>query len=368
MISPAPTSVAAFVDGFCAGPVGRPLHLLSVADVDRRLGSADPASEASYGIRQFFLNGGSEAWAVRVAAASGSPPDADALLGDADTGTGLHALEGIEFNLLCVPGASRATGEGDSQAVLAAAVSMCERRSAVLLVDPPPDVRGADAIADWLRAGTVFGKPNAALYYPRARLGDAPAALAPSGTIAGLIARIDSSAGVWHSPAGTDAALNGVAELDDRVDQTEADALNRLGINALRSFPGVGIVSWGARTLASPESDVPEWRYLPVRRTALMLEQSIERGTGWAAVEPNDEQLWARLRESVGSFMFALHQRGAFAGATPRDKYFVRCDEETTTARDVEEGVVNILVGFAPLRPAEFVILRISRRAGRAER
>ena len=163
MISPAPTSVAAFVDGFCAGPVGRPLHLLSVADVDRRLGSADPASEASYGIRQFFLNGGSEAWAVRVAAASGSPPDAGALLGDADTGTGLHALERIEFNLLCVPGASRATGEGDSQAVLAAAVSMCERRSAVLLVDPPPDVRGGVAIADWLGASTVFGKPNAAL-------------------------------------------------------------------------------------------------------------------------------------------------------------------------------------------------------------
>ena len=137
-------------------------------------------------------------------------------------------------------------------------------------------------------------------------------------------------------------------------------------MNGLRTFATSGTVVWGARTLKGADQLASEWKYLPVRRTALFLEESLYRGTQWVVFEPNDEPLWSQIRLSVGAFMQDLFRKGAFAGTTPREAYFVRCDRTTTTQADVDRGVVNILVGFAPLKPAEFVVIQIQQLAGQA--
>ena len=135
----------------------------------------------------------------------------------------------------------------------------------------------------------------------------------------------------------------------------------------IRSFPVYGIVSWGARTLEGADVLASEWKYVPVRRTALYLEESLFRGLKWVVFEPNDEPLWAQIRLNVGAFMQNLFRQSAFQGRTAREAYFVKCDSETTTQADIDLGIVNILVGFAPLKPAEFVVLRIQQLAGQIE-
>jgi len=145
---------------------------------------------------------------------------------------------------------------------------------------------------------------------------------------------------------------------------SEHGQLNSLGVNCLRAFPVVGHVVWGSRTTVGADRLASEWKYVPVRRLALFLEESVYRGTQWVVFEPNDEPLWAQIRLNVGAFMQSLFRQGAFQGTTPREAYFVKCDKETTTQNDVNLGIVNILVGFAPLKPAEFVIIRIQRTAG----
>jgi phage tail sheath protein FI len=182
--------------------------------------------------------------------------------------------------------------------------------------------------------------------------------------VAGVIARTDATRGVWKAPAGIDAGLAGVNDLTmgaDPVNLTDAENgdLNVLGINCLRTFPVVGRVVWGARTLRGADALADEYKYLPVRRLALYLEESLYRGTQWVVFEPNDEPLWAQIRLNIGAFLQGLFRQGAFEGSSPRDAYFVKCDAETTTVNDRNLGRVNIIVGFAPLRPAEFVILQI---------
>jgi phage tail sheath protein FI len=140
--------------------------------------------------------------------------------------------------------------------------------------------------------------------------------------------------------------------------------LNPLGVNCLRSLPAAGRVVWGARTTRGNDLLADEWKYLPVRRLALNIEESLFRGIQWVVFEPNDEPLWAQIRLNVGAFMQNLFRQGAFQGQTPRDAYFVKCDKETTTQNDINLGVVNIVVGFAPLKPAEFVVLKLQQMAG----
>jgi phage tail sheath protein FI len=164
---------------------------------------------------------------------------------------------------------------------------------------------------------------------------------------------------VWKAPAGTEATLSGVAELSVNLTDQQNGLLNPLGVNCLRALRDVGRVVWGARTLVGSDRLASEWKYVPVRRTALYIEESLYRGTQWVVFEPNDEPLWAQIRLNVGAFMHGLFRQGAFAGTTPRDAYFVKCDRETTTSTDQNLGIVNILVGFAPLKPAEFVVIRI---------
>jgi phage tail sheath protein FI len=187
--------------------------------------------------------------------------------------------------------------------------------------------------------------------------------LSCAGAIAGLYARTDATRGVWSAPAGSEASLSGPASLELTLTDLESEAINVRGLNALRLFSGQGVVVWGARTLLGSDRAASEWKYVPVRRTALFIEASVDRGTQWVVFEPNGEPLWAQIRLSVSAFLQELFGQGAFRGASPAEAYFVKCDAQTTTQADIDLGVVNMLVGFAPLKPAEFVVLRISRRA-----
>jgi hypothetical protein len=173
---------------------------------------------------------------------------------------------------------------------------------------------------------------------------------------------------VWKAPAGTEAALRGAAIPEkEKLTDKQTGGLNQIGINVLRTFPIYGNVSWGARTMDGADQAASEWKYIPVRRTALFIEESLYQGLKWVVFEPNDEPLWAQIRLNIGAFMQNLFRQGAFQGTTPREAYFVKCDKETTTQNDIDKGIVNIVVGFAPLKPAEFVVIKIQQIAGQIQ-
>jgi uncharacterized protein len=235
----------------------------------------------------------------------------------------------------------------------------------MLLVDAPNAASVTNqAMRDVIASVIEENAKNTALYFPRLRAADAAGRIrefAPCGAVAGVIARMDDERAVWQAPAGTEAAFQGMQELSRDITDAEQGALNALGVNCLRRFSGDGVVIWGARTLAGADSLASEWKYLPVRRLALFLEESIDQGTRWAAFEPNDERLWATLRLNIEAFLHHLFRSGAFAGQREQEAYFVRCDRTTMSEADIAQGRVIILVGFAPLRPGEFVLLRIGR-------
>jgi len=181
------------------------------------------------------------------------------------------------------------------------------------------------------------------------------------------MARTDTQRGVWKAPAGIEATLRGVPELTVKMTNAENGELNPLGINCIRSFPVIGRVLWGSRTMRGADILADDYKYVPVRRLALYIEESLFRGTQWVVFEPNDEPLWAQIRLNVGAFMNTLFRQGAFQGTTPKQAYFVKCDNETTTQNDIDQGIVNIVVGFAPLKPAEFVIIKLQQIAGELE-
>jgi uncharacterized protein len=238
-----------------------------------------------------------------------------------------------------------------------------------------------DAPADWSLSNpsTVafdgIERANAAIYFPRLQMPDplrrgALADFAPSGAVAGMVARTDTERGVWTAPAGIEAVLRGVVGLSidgapRLISDEDSRAFNEAGVNCLRTFPNAGTVAWGARTMERAEGQDSDWNYVSIRRLALYLEESIDRGTKWVVFEPNGEPLWARIRLSIGAFLHELFRLGAFRGATPSEASFIKCDSETTTLDDIERGVVNIVVGFAPRKPAEFVVVRIQQLAGR---
>ncbi|HEX6372424.1 MAG TPA: phage tail sheath subtilisin-like domain-containing protein [Longimicrobium sp.] len=299
----------------------------------------------------------------------GDPIEDDDVEGDPGDKTGLYALEKTDlFNLLVIP---PYTPDGDvGDAVVEAAITYAEQRRAILIIDPPADANDKEDAKTAVAALTK--SKNAAFYFPRVLKANPLhqnrlEPFAPSGTVAGVIARTDVNRGVWKAPAGQDATMAGVAALTVKLTDAENGELNPLGINCLRSFPAAGRVVWGARTLRGDDRLADEWKYLPVRRLALFIEESLYRGTQWVVFEPNDEPLWSQIRLNVGSFMHSLYRQGAFAGGSPRDAYFVKCDRETTTQADVDKGIVNVVVGFAPLKPAEFVIITLQQIAGQLD-
>jgi len=280
------------------------------------------------------------------------------------------------FNLLVLP---RAVGQTDTAraAVWAPASDFCRRKRAVLLVDPPVDATNTDR---WGNANQAAAKVTAfrsgivtdyaAVYWPRIVASDAkgkPVTLDPSGTMAGVIAKTDVRRGIWKAPAGLEASLIGVRSLETDVTNDENGVTNPQAINTLRTM-AAGATSWGARTMMGYEGAADQdYRYLPVRRLALYIEESLYRGLQFAVFEPNGEVLWGQIRLAAGAFMNGLFRQGAFKGLKASDAYYVACGPTTTTATDINLGIVNVEVGFAPLKPAEFVVLTIKQMVGQIE-
>jgi phage tail sheath protein FI len=476
------TSNTAFVDYFLRGPVGIPTQVASFAEFQRRFGGLCLDSEASYGVYQYFMNGGQLATIVRLAsgafeasvelpteeygkpgklvvlsvspgtwsnnlqvsvsypqpAASGSlrfnlfvqelvnqnvvnqesyynltmdptdPNYAKALIGEVSTLISLDdsdaptrpaatkwtslsggspgvtpasdtkdwatlvkdALDGplntSHYNILCLPITSLFE-DSEASAVLTAAQNACETARAFFLVDPPASITSAGKLTEWVAATGIqqsSSRAFSAIYFPRLNIADPlmqyrQRSVGPSGTLAGIYARTDANRGVWKAPAGTDAGLNG-AQVNYVLTNTDSGTLNQQGLDALRNFPVFGNVVWGTRTLDGADQLASDYKYVPVRRLTSYIEMSLLNGTQWAVFEPNDEILWASLRLAVNNFMAPLAQRGAFYD------YFVRCDATTTTQIDINNGVCNIIVGFAPVKPAEFIVIQIQQLAGQA--
>lgn len=330
-------------------------------DVVRFLGECanDLGLEASVNPPVFTLEGGED----------GEAPGPRDLIGSEAGKTGIQALRGTpDVNLLSLPELASYEKTEDALTVVSAAQRLCEERRIFLLVDAPATWVSVDSARAGLAAFDAVRGNHAGLYFPHLQLTDPLTgrlrAFPPSGAVAGVIARTDSERGVWKAPAGTGAQLVGVHSLTVDLTDRETGLLNPLGVNCLRTFPLTGPLVWGARTLEGSDALESAWKYVPVRRLALHVEESLQRGLQWVVFEPNDESLWQQIRLSASSYLHTLFRQGAFQGSTPREAYFVKCDSETTTDEDVANGVVNVLVGIAPVRPAEFVVVKIQQTSG----
>ena len=283
------------------------------------------------------------------------------------------------FNLMVIPGVTNSS-------VLSTAEAFCENKFAFLISDPPL-TDSADGtlqqfpnrIQDTIGAGEIPESKNAALYFPYLQSPDPLTGqpnnlvtgdvneIPPSATVAGVFAATDLSRGVWKAPAGFQATTTnttGVVARGRMTDQRQG-VLNPIGVNCLRDFPNIGTAVFGARTLVTLTDE--QWRYVSVRRMALFLEQTLYANLKWVIFEPNFEPLWTAITMSINAFMLGLFNQGAFQGNTPSKAFFVLCNSQTTTQTDIDNGIVNIVVGFAPLKPAEFVIVTIAQIAGQTQ-
>ena len=339
-ITGAATSVTVFLGSAKAGPSDTPRQVQSYADFLREFDGGPMLGEA---VRLFFGDGGKSAWIIRT----NDPESALEKLGEMQ-----------EVNLVCLPGLN-------DPALLKRAADACRERRALLIVDPPHGLSPTQ-MQGWAAESPLAGSDSAAVYYPWLKVADATHAkkthtVPPCGAVAGVIVRTDAAHGVWKAPAGREAAIIGTAGLETSVSDVESTALTGAGVNAIRRMAGVGIAVWGARTLAGADDVQSEYKYVPVRRLALFLEDSLYRGLEWVVFEPNGEDLWRSVQSTVSDFLMNLWQSGAFQGSTAKDAFFARCDRTTMTETDIENGRLIVEIGFAPLHPAEFVIVQIQK-------
>ncbi len=345
-----------------------PAATFSFSGADAAAWQLDAASVLSNKGQQFLPVTAGADGTVTNPATGGYLVPAASFRGNALLKTGLYALDDMDLvNIIAMPDVPRMS-DSDLRAVYAEAIAYAESRRSMIIVDIPQGVVTIEQMQTWLSQNESLRHPNAAVYYPRTFTPDPlnqnrQRSLASSGTIAGLYGRTDTARGVWKAPAGTEARLRNVESLTYVMTDLENGTLNPLGVNCLRNFPVYSNICWGARTLDGADALASDWKYVPVRRTTLFIEESLYRGTKWVVFEPNDEPLWSQIRLNVGAFMQDLFRKGAFQGKTPREAYSVKCDGETTTQTDIDNGIVNIEVGFAPLKPAEFVIIKIQQIA-----
>ncbi|GAA4365015.1 phage tail sheath family protein [Paeniglutamicibacter cryotolerans] len=312
------------------------------------------------------LTGGGDGEPITAADLATEPGMEEALLG-------IYALDRVDaLNLMAIPPPGpEPAGDPSWPALVKAAGTYCATRRAILILDPPATWTGIEEVQAAAGAGAIPRDADTALYFPRVLMpdplsGNQPAPFGPSGVMAGIMARTDATRGAWGAPAGIQATLSGVTGLEHVPTDAALGRLAQAGIKALHLLPGVGPVAWGARTTIDARTSGPEWKYLPLRRLALHLEQSILAGRQWAALEPAGETLRKLLRLEVTAFMQDLFIRGAFQASTPNQAYFVRCGADTTTPEDATRGEANVIVGFASLKTSEFMLLRLVLRAGRA--
>jgi len=324
--------------------------------------SPPPATLPPPGSASASLGGGNDGNVLTPATTSGPGAFETALNANGSGSGGVHLLDTVPiFNLLVVPGEADPTTIGELQAY-------CVGERAFLIADS----QSTDTFSS-LQNGpnslmTGNNAMNSALYFPWVNAFDTQLnmtrAFPASGFVAGVYAGTDASRNVWKAPAGIDASLTGESGLKVALTDSQNGTLNIQAINCLRNFPVYGDVVWGARTLRGNDQVGSQWKYVPIRRFALFLESSLYDGTQWVVFEPNDEQLWGQIRLNVGAFMQGLFLQGAFQGTTPQTAYFVKCDGENNPQSSIDQGIVNILVGFAPLYPAEFVVIQIQQMAG----
>jgi phage tail sheath protein FI len=334
----------------------------------------DTSTDLSHAVFGFFQNGGSRCIVVNLGK--------EMTLGD-----GLATLEALdEIAIVAAPGYADA-------ASYEALISHCEKlKDRVAILDPPKEPVKIEALTrvaepkpargDGGGRGAAAGgagpgpgyRPRqsdpgmAAFYHPRIKVLDPlsskvdPVPVPPSGHIAGIWARTDSTRGVHKAPANE--PIRGALDVTYRITRSEQEVLNPAGVNCIRWFPTEGIRVWGARTIAAEAS---EWRYLNVRRLFNMIEESIARGTRWVVFEPNDRPLWQDIKRDVGAFLRTLWRDGALMGRSPEEAFFVQCDEETNPPDSIDQGRVVIVIGIAPVKPAEFIIFRIGQHSGGVE-
>ncbi|MFK0152452.1 phage tail sheath subtilisin-like domain-containing protein [Streptomyces sp. NPDC090499] len=298
-----------------------------------------------------------------VAGAGSHPGPAD-YLGDSADRTGFGGLEAVdEVSMVAVPDLMAAYQRGaiDLEAVKAVQLGLiahCELMGdRVAVIDPPPGLN-ARQIRVWRQETAGYDSKYAALYYPWIKTFDPSSGqsrlIPPSGHVSGVWARNDAERGVHKAPANE--VIRGAVDLELQITRGEQDLLNPIGVNCIRAFPGRGIRIWGARTLSSD----PAWRYLNIRRYFNYLEESILIGTQWVVFEPNDHNLWARIRRNISAFLVNEWRSGALFGQRPEEAYYVKCDEETNPPESVDVGRVICEIGIAPVKPAEFVIFRLA--------
>jgi len=355
------TSTTAFVGPTLSGPTGsRPELLTSYGDFERIYGgSGDLAfsphpNYVAHGARVYFAEGGKRLYVVRVAAAKKPPTQAGYR-------KALKLLASLpDVSIVAAPGHTAfpaALATGIASQLVAHAEKLADR---IAVLDVPAGRSVSDAQA---YKATIDSK-YAALYYPWVVVANpaagpgnpaAPAeiTLPPSPFVCGIYARIDIERGVFKAPANE--PVRSALRFERAINDADQAILNPLGVNCLRSFPGRGNLVWGARTTSSD----PEWKYVPVRRLFIYLEQSIAAGTQWAVFEPNGQRLWDNVRATVEDFLYNEWRNGAILGTTPKEAYFVKCDRTTMTQDDLDNGRLICLVGVAPLKPAEFIIFRI---------
>lgn len=333
-ITPAATDVVACLGDLPAGPRLVPVPIESPAELETRFGRRADRTTTGRAIAAALDNGAYRVLAVNTRGA--------------DVGRALESLPD-DVALLVVP----QTARGDANAAKTTIVTAQQwaEQSGVFFIADPPYFRTPRSIVQWLDGNPTLRSHNSAMYWPRlaGRPGQPPA-----GGVAGLFARTDRDAGVWKAAAGVEAGIRGATGTTHSISESGNDLLATHGINPLRRV-GSAVLVWGGRTVAADS----EWKYIPVRRTYLFLERSIERSTRWAVFEPNGESLWATVRKAVTGFLTELWREGAFTGRSQRDAFFVRCGRDTMTRNEIEAGRLIIEVGFAPLKPAEFVIFRI---------
>ncbi|MFD4502784.1 phage tail sheath subtilisin-like domain-containing protein [Streptomyces sp. NPDC058457] len=298
-----------------------------------------------------------------VADAGSHPGPAD-YLGDSADRTGFGGLEAVdEISMVAVPDLMAAYQRGaidleQVKAVQLGLIAHCELMGdRVAVIDPPPSLN-ARQIRVWRQETAGYDSKYAALYYPWIKTFDPSSGqsrlIPPSGHVAGVWARNDAERGVHKAPANE--VIRGAVDLELQITRGEQDLLNPIGVNCIRAFPGRGIRIWGARTLSSD----PAWRYLNIRRYFNYLEESILIGTQWVVFEPNDHNLWARIRRNISAFLVNEWRSGALFGQRPEEAYYVKCDEETNPPESVDVGRVICEIGIAPVKPAEFVIFRLA--------